>query len=108
MILASACSAVMAKHRPHSCPWMFETGADVDMSAPILVVDPGAVGDHGCNAHVQEELGQIGDGFVARHVNRPRIPRHHGGGVGIARTPEPLGVVGADRNRQAEYRAQVR
>ncbi len=40
---------------------MFETGADVDMSAPILVVDPGAVGERGCNAHVQEVLGQIGD-----------------------------------------------
>ena len=79
---------------------MFETGADVDMSAPILVVDPGAVGERGCNAHVQEVLGQIGDGFVARHIYRPRIPRHHRGGVGITGTPEPLRVVGADRGRQ--------
>src|SRR6266699_1683226 len=90
----------MAKHRPHGCPWMFETGADVDMSAPILVVDPGAVGERGCNAHVQEVLGQIGDGFVARHIYRPRIPRHHRGGIGITGTPEPLRVVAADRGRQ--------
>ena len=90
----------MAKHRPHGCPWMFETGADVDVSAPILVVDPSTIGDRRGNAHVQEVLGQIGDGFVARHIYRPRIPRHHRGGVGITRTPEPLRVVGADRSRQ--------
>src|SRR5260370_40884390 len=96
----TACSAVMAKHRPHGCPWMFETGADIDMSAPILVVDPGALGDRPCNAHVQEVLGQVGDDLVARHIYRPWIPRHHGGGVGITGTPEPLRVVGADRGRQ--------
>src|SRR5450631_254819 len=51
-----AASAVMATRRPHTCPWMFETCADVDMPAPVLVVEPGAVGGRRGSTHVQEVL----------------------------------------------------
>jgi len=61
--------------RPHGPPWPSGSGADVDVSTPFLVVEPGSVRQRGHDADMLEELAEVR--AVARHIHRARRHSHH-------------------------------